>query len=134
MAKIAMFMLCDAISPEHSQMKLISPQFVLRPDFIPGNFSFGICAGISDIRPTTDTKMGFSIISPDDEIIYRLPDSNFERDAKEEDIPREAQGFMIAMEVRNIPVKLEGEYKFVLYINGEEEDRHGFYICKRSDQ
>ena len=120
MAKIAMFMLCDAISPEHSQMKLISPQFVLRPDFIPGNFSFGICAGISDI--------------PDDKIIYRLPDSNFERDAKEEDIPREAQGFMIAMEVRNIPVKLEGEYKFVLYINGEEEDRHGFYICKRSDQ
>ena len=115
MAKIAMFMLCDAISPEHSQMKLISPQFVLRPDFIPGNFSFGICAGISDIDASDAYKQAYL-------------------DAKEEDIPREAQGFMIAMEVRNIPVKLEGEYKFVLYINGEEEDRHGFYICKRSDQ
>ena len=133
MVKISMFMLCDALSLVKSQMTLISPKPILRPHFIPGNFSFSLCIGMSGIRPTTQTKIGFYITDPHGDVVHKFYSIPFEKDAKEEDIPLEAQSIMLAMDIRNIPVKLEGEYKFVLYVDGQEADSHGFYIYKKSD-
>lgn len=123
MAKITMFMLCDSINnvpgPQGATPHLVSPQLVLRPMFIPGNFSFGIAVGVQDLDIKKPIKLGFTIVAPGGDILQNSDDSEIPVINKEDVLPSEQQGIMLNLDFRNLVIHEEGIYKFALRVNGE---------------
>ena len=118
-------MLCDSINtvpvPEGGILQqLISPQAILRPQFIPGNFSFGIAVGIQGVDLQITNRIRFTITDPNGEVVQ---DSSTEVSPMPENIketmPKEYQGFLMNTDIRNLVIRESGEYLFSIFINNE---------------
>ena len=129
-----MFLLCDSI--EHKQMpcgeiqKLVSPQVVLRPMFIPGNFSFGVSIGVRGLKISEAIKLKFAVLAPDGNVVQESPETLIETDGVKDTLPEEHQGLMINIDIRNLVIQEEGVYKFVLTVNGEQLEPQDVPIYK----
>lgn len=126
MAKITVFMLCDSINnipiPSGGVLQqLVSPQLVLRPQFVPGTFSFGIAVGIQGVNLHIINRVRFTISDSHGEIVQDSGISEFPPIPEDvpETMPGEHQGFLMNMDIRNLVVHENGEYIFSIYINDE---------------
>ena len=121
MAKVSMFTLCDSIENVHTPggvvTHLVAPRTVLRPEFVPSNFSFGVSIGVRDLDFSVPNKVKFIISSPSGKILQESSDINIEIPHVEDTLPTEHQGFSINIDVRNLSVPEEGVYSFVLIVN-----------------
>lgn len=136
MAKLVMFMLCDSINNTPNPQgpgvfpSLVSPCVVLRPSFVPGSFSFGITAGVRDVDLEKPVVLSMQVISPTGEIVHDSGTANFPAMGPNDTLPKEYQGFMINLDIRNMPIQEEGVFEFVLTINGEELARQEIPIYR----
>lgn len=123
MAKLFSFTICDSLSnmpaAAGSVPMLIAPQIALRPQFIPGNYSFGVAIGISGVNLKEPNKMKFIIKSPDGTTVYDSGENELPVVTKSDSLPAENQGFIMCIDVRNLVFLSEGEYTFSLFLNGE---------------
>ena len=123
MAKVTMFMLCDSVNnlpgPQGVIPHLVAPQLVLRPMFIPGNFSFGISIGVQGLNLKVPTKLGFTITDPNGVVLQKAEDAEIPAVEQVDTLPPEQQGLMLNLDIRNLVVQEEGVYKFTLRVNGE---------------
>lgn len=126
MAKITAFMLCDSISaipvPEGGVLQqLVSPQIALRPQFIPGNFSFGVAVGVQGVDLHITNRIHFTISDSQGNVIQDSGISEFPPLPENipETMPAEYQGFLMNMDIRNLVIHKDGEYLFSLYVNDE---------------
>lgn len=122
MARIAAFMLCDAINninaPDGSTVpQLVSPRTVIRPSIIPGSFSFGIAIGIEDIDLKQSNKIKFEIISPDGEVLQASGENALPIFDNDDILPVEHQGFTLSIDIRNLVIKKAGVYEFKFFVN-----------------
>jgi len=99
---------------------LVAPQVVLRPAFIPSNFSFGVTFGIRGVDITNHIMLRFFISSPSGTIVHDSGDTELPVVGKKDTLPAEYQGLVVNLDLRNIVIKEEGIYSLVVYINGEE--------------
>lgn len=139
MARITTFMLCDSIctSPVPSGgvlHQLVSPQMVLRPEFVPGNFSFGIAVGVQGVDLRIANQVRFTISSPSGELVQDSGVSEFPPVPTQipESMPKEYQGFLMNTDIRNLPVRENGEYIFAVYINDELIGEQSIPIFQRA--
>ena len=70
MANLVSFVICESINNMPAANMgvvptLVAPQVALRPQFIPGNFSFGISVGLTGIDLNKVNKVRFTIKNPD---------------------------------------------------------------------
>lgn len=132
MLKISMFMLCDSIAPGTPIPQLIGPQAVLRPSFIPGNFSFGLAAAVTGINVLQPHTFSFSISNPQKKIVQHSPSQQLpiELNIEKNPLPEKYQGIMVAMDIRNLLIEEEGEYIFTIYID-DENASYSFPIYKK---
>lgn len=123
MAKVTMFMLCDTVNnipgPKGQIPHLVAPQVVLRPMFIPGNFSFGIAIGVRGLNLQQPTKLKFTITAPDGTVLQDSDETEIPAIGMGDTLPIEHQGFMMNLDIRNLVVQEEGLYKISLCVNGE---------------
>lgn len=126
MAKLTAFMLCDSISaipvPEGGVLQqLVSPQIALRPQFIPGNFSFGVAVGVQGVNLHITNRIRFTISDSQGNVIQDSGISEFPPlpENTPETMPAEYQGFLMNMDIRNLVIHKDGEYLFSLYVNDE---------------
>lgn len=123
MAKVTMFMLCDSVNnvpgPQGAISHLIAPQLVLRPAFIPGNFSFGLSIGVQDLDIKKPIKLVFTITAPDGKVLQKADEAEIPAMNQEDTLPSEQQGLMLNLDIRNLVIHEEGAYKFALCVNGE---------------
>lgn len=137
MAKLTCFMICDSVKnipgPDGKfQTTLVAPQMVLRPQIIPSNFSFAIAFGISDINLNEANKLKFTITNPEGKIIENQGEVELPVISVIDDqLPRIYQGFTINIDVRNLLISVEGEYKFTVYVNGENIGERSIPAYKR---
>lgn len=136
MANLVSFIVCESINNmPAAQMgsvpMLIAPQIALRPQFVPGNFSFGMAVGISDIDLRTTNKMRFIIKCPDGTIVQDSGENELPIAPKGDTLPPKHQGFMMCMDIRNLAIPSEGEYEFEFYLNGECVGKKEVPIFKR---
>ncbi|MDD6441889.1 MAG: hypothetical protein PUG71_07270 [bacterium] len=128
MAKLSMFMLCNAINnlqqANGSIPQLIGPQTVLRPQFVPSNFSFGIAVGVTDVNLHESYRIRFTIADPDGKVVHDSGESDFPAIEKADTLPVEYQGFALSIDIRNLIVEKEGAFKFNLFINGKVVGEH----------
>lgn len=139
MAKIVTFMICDAInnipSPSGEMIpQLVAPQIAVRPQFIPGNYSFSISVGVRDVDLKRVNQIRFTITSPTGVILQDSGNSDFPPTGKPDIIPLEFQGFTLSMDVRNIVIHEEGLYTFSLYINDIVIGTQEIPIFKREEK
>lgn len=119
-------MLCDSISaipvPEGGVLQqLVSPQIALRPQFIPGNFSFGVAVGVQGVNLHITNRIRFTISDSQGNVIQDSGISEFPPlpENTPETMPAEYQGFLMNMDIRNLVIHKDGEYLFSLYVNDE---------------
>lgn len=137
MAKLVSFVICDSINnipatPVGMVPSLVAPQIAIRPQFIPGNFSFGIAIGISGIDLQTVNKMRFTITDPKGTIIQDSGDSELPVVPAKDSMPDEYQGFMMCMDIRNLVIASEGEFLFSFYVNEELIGQQIIPVFRRS--
>lgn len=141
MAKITVFMLCDSINtvptPEGGVLQqLISPQMTLRPQFIPGNFSFGMTVGIQGVDLHVANHIRFTITDPAGTVIQDSGVSDFPPfpEDVQETMPKEYQGFLMNTDIRNLVIRENGEYLFSIYINDKLVGTQSVPVFQRSMQ
>lgn len=137
MAKMVSFVVCDAINNvlpdgETNVPALISPQITLRPQFIPGNFSFGISVGVAGVDLRKENRVRMTISDPKENLIQVLGDNELPKAPDEDTMPLEFQGFTLIIDVRNLPIQCEGEYIFSLFLNGERIGTQKIPVFKRA--
>lgn len=137
MTRITSFVVCDSITnfpanPEKNIPSLVAPQIALRPQFIPGNFSFGIAVGISGLNLHAENKVRFTIVNPKGIIVHDTGETPLRPIPVSDTLPAEYQGFMLTMDIRNLVIQIEGEYKFVAFVNGKSVGEAVIPIYKRA--
>ena len=139
MAELFSFTICESLSnmpvaAAGSVPVLVAPQIALRPQFIPGNFSFGIALGISGVNLKEPNKMKFIVKSPDGAIAYDSGETELPVVTKNDSLPAEHQGFMMCIDVRNLVFRFEGEYIFSLFLNGENIANKSVPVYKKVEE
>lgn len=123
MAKVTMFVLCDHIENIPAQQgqitHLVAPQVALRPAYIPGSFSFGLAVGVQGINLSQVNKIKFKILTPNSDVIQESTEEAIPVIGQEDSLPVEFHGFVLNLDIRNLVVKDEGIYKFILFVNGD---------------
>lgn len=125
MIKVTTFMLCDAINnvtlPNGSVVpQLSAPTAILRPQFIPGSFSFGVAIGLLGVNIHQENKIKFAIVDPDGVTIQNSGESSIPAFTDEDNLPADWQGFAMSIDVRNLVIQKSGIYTLKFYINDEE--------------
>lgn len=137
MAKLCSFIVCESLNslPGENGLvpMLVAPQIALRPQFVPGNFSFGLAFGISEINLKVNNKFRFNITSPDGAIVYDTGEKELPVLSKPDTLPPEYQGFSMTTDIRNLAVPCEGAYSFSIYLNGDEIATKKVPIFKKVD-
>ena len=137
MAKLFSFTICDSINNLPASggtvPMLIAPQIALRPQFVPGNFSFGLAIGMSEIDLHISNKLKLVIQSPDGNVIHDSGETDLPIISKGDTLPQKYQGFMMCVDVRNLVIPCEGEYIFTFYLNGECVAMQSVPIFKRAE-
>lgn len=128
MPSISMFLVCDSINnitpqPNITIPQLVGPQSVLRPQFIPSTFSFGLAVGVAGVDSNVQNVIRFTISNPEGAIIHDSGDNVFPPIGFDDTMPKEYQGFMMSLDIRNLLIEKEGAYSFTLYVNNTEIGR-----------
>jgi hypothetical protein len=119
-----MFMVCDSVGnttlqPNVNVPQLTAPQAVLRPQFIPGNFSFGIAVGVIGVDLNKNNEIQFTIKAPDGKTVQDSGKNIFPALNEEDVLPEEYRGLMLTLDIRNLVIEIDGIYTFSLWINDE---------------
>ena len=136
MAKLVSFVYCmNAIKePEPSNaLNAINVVSSLRPDYIPGGFSFSVVFSILDIKldsPSNAIRVRF-LNKENDEVVadsgtILLPAQSL----SEEDqlLPQQYRGFNMSLDFRNIIFKQSGLYATEIVFNGESLGTQDIFV------
>lgn len=124
MANLVSFVICESINNMPAANMgvvptLVAPQVALRPQFIPGNFSFGISVGLTGIDLNKVNKVRFTIKNPDNNVVQDSGITELPIPPHDSALPAQYQGFMMSIDIRNLAIHSEGEYIFAFYLNDE---------------
>lgn len=124
MATVMEHMLCPNVSnmpgPAGVTTVMTEPLVALAPPFLPTTFSFGIVIGIGDLQSAKNTRIIVAIKDPNGETIQNIVDDEFPTDPDLDDNSRIARynGAVIAIQVHNLLLRMEGMYTAEVQING----------------
>lgn len=134
--KISTFILCNSIENTQSTQGasvpcLVGPQVILRPDYIPTNFSFGFSIGITGMNLKQDNTFSFLVKSPEGEPIMNSNISRVPANPVDDPVPEEYSGILVTTDVRNMVVDKEGVYSLEFYVNDNLIGKQDIPIFKR---
>ena len=99
--------------------QLTGPMIVLRPRYVPSEYSFAITLGISNFDLSRENTMRIVLRSPSDDTLIDTGDSILPASPTDETLPKEFQGAVLSMPIQNIELKTEGIYQLEMFFNGE---------------
>lgn len=128
----------EDINPNRPRTTIINPDYIFRPDFIPGNFSFAINIFISG-ADTSNPNQSFRFV-------FKDPDGAIFNDSGEMPItianqleidksglPDEARGARISLDFRNAVFKKEGKHVMDVYYQQEHIGSQDLFIYKKAE-
>lgn len=111
--------------------QIIGPTIVLRPQYIPGNFSFSVFIGVCDLNLKERNTMQLILKTPQGELLEDLGTNDLPVFDKEDCLPQKYSGFVVGLDLRNINVAQEGCYKLEVFINGSQIGAKDIPIYRR---
>ncbi len=133
MAKVSTFIYSDKASFNKDTGTPIFENIleIIRPDYIPGNYSFSVIFSITDLRKEQNMKLLF--VSPDEEILFET--DNIELKLEEEPaVPFPYTGVYAVFDLRNIRIEKEGIHRTAIIVNDEEIGSHFIPVWKGSEE
>lgn len=122
--KVSVFVYSDSAQPEPTpqgnKLHIMNPQHILRPMFIPGQFSFAIMFGILDFDVSSPHTLRYTFSSPEGTILIdtgdniKLPPIT---DPQMDDLPIDMRGFLTSLDFKNVVFQTEGEYKSEIFFD-----------------
>ncbi len=139
MAKLTSFLLSlqsqtAPIAGGETVPQLICPLIVIKPKFIPSEYSFAITIGITDIDLTVENVLRMVFKAPSGDIVFDTGDGTLPPSTKETTLPRSAQGFIITLPLMNISISEEGTFLLDIIWNGECLDTHDIPVYKQEER
>ena len=100
--------------------QLTGPIIVLRPKYIPSEYSFSVVLGINGFEKTSNNQIRIEIISPTDKQVIDtgyidLPDLD-----SDSALPIPYRGFSLTLPVQNAILESEGLYRLNVYVNEDK--------------
>ena len=99
--------------------QLTGPVIVLRPKYIPSEYSFSLTLGINDIEKKTDNRLRITIYSPSGRLVIDTGYIDLPELIEDPLLPDKYQGFSLTLPVLNAALDQEGVYHFKLYFNDD---------------
>ena len=136
MAKLVSFMLFASTQNIQNAngglvQQLSGPIIVLRPRYIPSEFSFAIAIGINDVDLNIDNTVQIIFKSPNNDIILDTGNGKLSASATDSNLPSEYQGFAMTMPLQNIALDTEGVYSLEVFFNDELLDKRAIPVFKQ---
>jgi hypothetical protein len=102
--------------------QITAPTFTIRPQSVPGNYSFGAAIGIQGVNIHETNNIHIIVKDPDGNVIQDLGDVSIPAERNEDTLPSEYQGYTFCMDIRNLFFRIEGTYILEIILNGESLD------------
>lgn len=124
MAKLVSFMMSSLAqnipNPAGGMVQqLTNPLIVLRPRYIPSEYSFSIIFGINDFDLAKENTLRIVLRTPGNETLIDTGDGKLPATSTDALIPKEFQGAVLSAPFQNVEFKDEGVYHLEVIFNGE---------------
>ena len=124
MASISSFMLCDSSQNLPNGQggfvqQLTGPVTTVRPQFIPGNYSFSVSVGVIGVDMQKENSMRFVLKEPSGKVLNDLDEAPLPVAGPDNKLPKEYGGFVACIDFRNAVIQEEGVYSLEVYVNSE---------------
>ena len=113
--------------------QLSGPTVVLRPKYIPSEFSFAIAIGINGVDLHNDNTTQIIFRSPSNAIILDTGKAKILASDTDSNLPPEFQGFVMTMPLQNITFDTEGVYSLEVFMNDELLDTRAIPVFRQGD-
>lgn len=126
------FLLCGSIEGIGSQgfpQLLVNPLPELLLKYIPGQFSFGICATLAGLDSSVNHTLNYAIQNPDGEEMLRGQETTIPgspASAKQ----ASSGGVVFMNSFSNLDIPVEGKYKIQFVVDGDKVAEHEFSVVK----
>ena len=139
MARISSFIICDTINnfvtPQGETVpQLVAPQPALRPQFIPGSFSFALSIGVSGVKFQKSNIFSVTISSPKGDEVFNSGDINIGDVPEDNLLPEEYQGLVLSIDIRNMAIECEGAYPIEITMNGTSIGKKEIPIFRKGEE
>lgn len=104
----------------------------LNPEYIPGLFTFSVIILLVDIDTSFSHQFQVNFISPSQETLVHI-DDNTPIIHKSSNLPLQYQGLNVAMDWNNVDLKVSGEYKIEISIDGEIVGNKHIYVKGKNE-
>lgn len=122
MAKLITFTYANEVINQtidgHDNQIINNPLLALKPMFIPGQLSFSVVFGITDIDPNKDHIFQYKLVSPDGQVVVDTGDIKITKYSNMQD--KKVDGFLGSLDLRNVVFRTRGFYKTELIFNGDK--------------
>ncbi len=122
MPYISTFMYCENTQIENTpegKMHITGPMHIITPMFIPSMFSFCVAFGVLDLSLDKQHSLRYIFKDPSGEIVVDTNDIHLPIQELKIDLPKDMNGMLLNMDFRNIALRIEGEYKSEVFIDGQ---------------
>lgn len=133
MAKVSTFLYCLGTENQHNPkgpINAIGILPVLTPEFIPSAFSFAIVVGIVGLEKDRDHILNVCFKDNNNNPLIDSNDIRISVDTMKEgdlDLPNEARGIILSMELRNAILREEGMYSTEIVLDGKNLGEYEIY-------
>lgn len=137
MAKLVSFMLSSQLVNttigSATVQQLINPLIVLRPKFIPSEYSFAITVGINDIDTKGENAIRILMTTPSGKDVVDTKDVPLPSDPVDVTLPDNLHGFVLTLPVQNAVIDEEGCFSLTIFINGESISTQSIPVYRQGD-
>ena len=117
--KVTPFVYCEGFLPQDGKPPAIQGVLnIITPQFIPTTFSFGILFGIIGIELEKTHTLTYQFVDPSKKVVLSM-DNIQATVPRNMSLPDEIQGLIMHIDLRNVLMETEGEYKSTITVDGE---------------
>lgn len=130
MTKLKNFIYCFGVNSIEGKTDIIGYMTSMRPDYIPGLFTFSVNFSIIDIQDGEHTLELF-FADPNGEIIAEIRGAKVEynhAEVNDAELPREHSGINVAAGMQNVNLRCNGEYNMQVTWDGEDMGHYPIYV------
>ncbi|MCI4126963.1 DUF6941 family protein [Bacillus haynesii] len=111
------------------EMQIVNPRNIIRPPFLPATPSFTVSTGILNLALDEKHTLMFKIIDPNEQEIFSTNKIELPfHDSIDNQLPREAHGLNINLNLKDVPLRKSGKYTAQITIDENIAGNFGFYV------
>lgn len=100
-----------------TSLHIINPLNVFKMPFIPNTYSFSVTLGFIKLDPDKNHELEFKLVAPNQAEVFNTGLINIHRDQANPSIPKEANGFTLNLDFRNVEFNFSGEHTGIVILD-----------------